>query len=72
LEAYRGLGISQQLLAKVDEIAQQRGCCKVTLEVLQGNTVAQKAYQKYGFTGYELDPAMGQAMFWHKGVGGKV
>ena len=63
---YRGLGISQKMLAKVEEIARQRGCCKMTLEVLEGNTVAQNAYRKLGFAGYELDPAMGKAMFWQK------
>lgn len=63
---YRGLGISQKMLSKVEEIARQRGCCKMTLEVLEGNTVAQNAYRKLGFAGYELDPAMGKAMFWQK------
>jgi ribosomal protein S18 acetylase RimI-like enzyme len=62
----RGLGISQKMLSKVEEIARQRGCCKLTLEVLEGNTVAQGAYLKQGFAGYELDPAMGKAMFWQK------
>lgn len=63
---FRGLGLSQQLMAKVEEIAQQKGCCKITLEVLQGNKAAQKAYEKYGFKAYELDPVMGQALFWQK------
>lgn len=62
----RGSGIAQQMLNKVDEIARQRGCCKVTLEVLEGNTVAQQSYLKSGFAGYELDPEMGKAMFWQK------
>jgi ribosomal protein S18 acetylase RimI-like enzyme len=66
LKEWRGKGISQKMLAKVEEIARQRGCCKLTLEVLQGNTVAQGAYRKMGFAGYELDPEMGQAMFWQK------
>jgi ribosomal protein S18 acetylase RimI-like enzyme len=68
LAQYRGLGISQKMLAKVEEIARQRGCCKLTLEVLEGNTVAQNAYRKVGFAGYELDPAMGKAMFWQKAL----
>ncbi|MCQ2996942.1 GNAT family N-acetyltransferase [Pseudomonas syringae] len=66
LGKYRGLGISQKMLAKVEEIARQRGCCKLTLEVLEGNVVAQGAYRKLGFAGYELDPQMGKAMFWQK------
>ena len=63
---FRGKSISQLMLVKVEEIARERDCCKLTLEVLQGNTVAQKAYLKFGFSGYELDPKLGQAMFWEK------
>lgn len=66
LEQYRGLQISQRLLQALEIIAIERGCCKITLEVLQGNRVAQQAYQKAGFAGYELDPQMGQALFWQK------
>jgi len=63
---YRGRGISKQLLAKAEEIAIKLGCCKLTLEVLEGNTVAQGVYKACGFDGYELDPRMGKAMFWQK------
>lgn len=66
MSSHRGLGISQKMLAKVEEIARQRGCCKLTLEVLEGNEVAKAAYQKQGFDGYQLDPQMGRAMFWQK------
>jgi ribosomal protein S18 acetylase RimI-like enzyme len=66
--AYRGLGISQKILEKVEQIAQEKGCCKITLEVLEGNKTAQKAYEKFGFRGYELDPQMGKALFWEKNV----
>ena len=65
-KAYRGRGISKLLLAKAEEIALNLGCCKLTLEVLEGNTVAQAAYKASGFAGYELDPQMGKAMFWQK------
>lgn len=63
---YRGQGISQQLLSKVDEIARDKGCCKVTLEVLSGNEVAKAAYEKHGFSNYALDPEKGSAVFWQK------
>ena len=63
---FRGQGVAQQLLQEVESIARQRGCCKLTLEVLSGNLAAQSAYKKFGFAAYELDPAMGQAMFWQK------
>lgn len=66
LDAYRGLGLSQRLLEKVEEIAKNKGYCKLTLEVLEGNKSAQKAYMKFGFSGYELDPTKGKALFWEK------
>lgn len=66
LEKYRGLQLSQLLLQELEKIARDKGCCKITLEVLEGNAIAQRAYQKSGFAGYELDPQMGKAMFWQK------
>jgi len=63
---YRGLGICQTMLKKVESIARENNCCKITLEVLEGNHTAQKAYRKSGFSGYELDPKMGNALFWEK------
>jgi ribosomal protein S18 acetylase RimI-like enzyme len=68
---FRGLGLSQIMMSRVEEIARAKGCCKITLEVLEGNTVAKNSYAKFGFTGYELDPATGNAMFWHKLIDGK-
>lgn len=69
LQEFRGQGISRNILEKVEEIAVQKGCCKLTLEVLSGNTAARSVYQKFGFNNYELDPAHGQAMFWQKLLG---
>ncbi len=66
LKEYRGLKISQLLFDVLEKIARERGCCKLTLEVLQGNQLAQKAYRKFGFAPYALDPEMGSAMFWQK------
>ncbi|TWU47137.1 GNAT family N-acetyltransferase [Rubripirellula reticaptiva] len=63
---FRRQGIAMDLLAKIQEVAVERKCCKLTLEVLEGNHVAQRAYQKFGFAGYELDPEMGRAMFYEK------
>ncbi|GAB5561698.1 MAG: GNAT family N-acetyltransferase [Synoicihabitans sp.] len=68
LETFRGHGLSQRMLQKVEVIARERGCCKITLEVLSNNTVAKNAYTKFGFAGYELDPAAGQALFWEKAL----
>lgn len=66
LKTYRGQGIVHKMFNEVDKIAIALGCCKLTLEVLEGNEVAKSAYEKQGFSGYELDPKMGQAMFWQK------
>jgi len=61
---YRGLKLSHKMLDKVVEIAKSKGCCKLTLEVLEGNRVARSSYQKFGFSGYGLDPELGSASFW--------
>lgn len=66
LPAYRGRGIGKRLMCEVEKLAEQRGCCKLTLEVLQGNAVAQAVYLRCGFVAYQLDPQQGQALFWQK------
>lgn len=64
--AYRRQGIAQKMMMYVEQIAQQRGCCKLTLEVLQGNHGAQHMYLKLGYAGYQLDAETGGALFWQK------
>ncbi|MBH3404841.1 MULTISPECIES: GNAT family N-acetyltransferase [Pseudomonas] len=63
---FRGLGLSQKMLRKVEDIARQRGCCKITLEVLEGNAVAQNSYAKFGFAPGMFDPSHGRMLFWIK------
>ncbi|GAA6135008.1 GNAT family N-acetyltransferase [Oceaniserpentilla sp. 4NH20-0058] len=65
---YRGQGVGQRLLAKVEELAREKGCCKLTLEVLSGNHVAKAVYEKHGFSDYALDPEKGSALFWQKNL----
>ncbi len=60
--------LSPELLEKVEELAHEKGCCKITLEVIEGNEVAKSAYLKFGFAEYELDPALGHALFWQKRI----
>lgn len=62
----RGQRVGEQMLALVETMARERGACKLTLEVLQGNTPAHRLYHRVGFANYELDPAMGQAQFMQK------
>jgi ribosomal protein S18 acetylase RimI-like enzyme len=66
LPAYRGQRVAEKMLALVEDIARERGACKLTLEVLQGNAGAIRLYQRVGFANYQLDPAMGQAQFLQK------
>ncbi len=63
---FRGRGFGRSLLQAVEALAREKGCCKLTLEVLEGNAVARAVYERCGFRGYALDPAMGQALFWEK------
>ena len=64
--SHRGQGVAEQMLGLVEQLARARGACKLTLEVLEGNTPAQKLYRRLGFDNYQLDPAMGLAQFMQK------
>ena len=66
LASHRGRRIGELMLALVEELAQARGACKLTLEVLDGNRSALSLYQRCGFAPYQLDPAMGHAGFMQK------
>ncbi len=66
LASHRGQRVGEKMLALCEEIARERGACKLTLEVLQGNASAIRLYERVGFAGYQLDPAMGQAQFFQK------
>lgn len=65
-KAWRGRGVGRRLLAAIEAIARERGCCKLTLEALEGNAGAIALYRTVGFVAYELDPAMGRATFFEK------
>jgi len=68
IDSHRYQGIGKALLAEVEQVAQSRGACKVTLEVLQNNAPARKAYTDMGFVPYELAPGAGVAEFWQKKI----
>ena len=67
-EFARGQGVCGKMLAEVEREAKRRACCKVTLEVLSNNAPAKKAYTRFGFEPYVLDPEAGPAQFWQKAV----
>jgi ribosomal protein S18 acetylase RimI-like enzyme len=66
LASHRGQRVAEQMLVLVEQMARERGACKLTLEVLQGNASAIRLYERVGFAAYQLDPAMGQAQFFQK------
>ena len=66
IASHRGRGIAEQMLREAERIAIERGAVKMTLEVLSGNAPAMKLYQRIGYAGYQLDPAMGTAGFQQK------
>lgn len=49
-QAHRGLGLGELLLNSAIELAQLLNAEVVTLEVRASNTLAQRLYEKYGFT----------------------
>ena len=66
LPAYRGQRVAEAMLALVAQIARERGACKLTLEVLEGNRGAIRLYERLGFERYQLDPGMGTAQFFQR------
>jgi len=49
LPPYRGKGVGRALLRAAEEHARQMGCCRLTLEVLDGNSRARALYRSFGF-----------------------
>ena len=66
LASHRGQRVAEQMLALAEQIARERGACKMTLEVLQGNRSAIRLYERVGFAAYQLGSTMGQAQFLQK------
>ncbi|MDB6060671.1 MAG: family acetyltransferase [Verrucomicrobiaceae bacterium] len=63
---FRRRGIARAMMDALEQIARERGCCKITLEVLEGNLGAQTLYREVGFAAYSLKEAFGRALFWQK------
>ena len=63
---FQGQGVGKALLSALEQRGLAMGCCKITLEVLEGNAVAQGLYRKQGYEGYALDEHTGRALFWQK------
>ena len=65
-QAFRGRKLCQKMFDEVQRVAMERGCCKLTLEVLDGNVAAKKAYKNFGFQADKVAPVNGIALFWQK------
>lgn len=59
---YRGRRIGRRLLEAVEQHARATGCCKVTLEVLEGNP-ARRLYDSMGYSAPTYDNDAGRALF---------
>jgi ribosomal protein S18 acetylase RimI-like enzyme len=66
LPAFRGKGVGQRLLEAVEGKAHELGCCKLTLEVMDNNDRALRAYEDAGFVRYSLQEDAGTAIFLSK------
>jgi len=62
-------GVGKALMAAIEAEARRRGCCKLTLEVLEHNQHARKLYESVGFASYQLNPTTGRALFLEKKLG---
>lgn len=63
LPEHRSRGIGRQLLEEVERKAKELGCCKVTLEVQEGNRKARQTYRAAGFEQAVYADAAGGALF---------
>lgn len=67
-DGYRGQGVAALMMRHAEAVARERGCCKLTLEVLSENHVAKGSYRACGYAPYELDANFGYAEFWQKNL----
>jgi len=63
LSAFRAQGVGRRLLEAVEGKAHELGCCKLTLEVMDNNHRAMRAYEAAGFERYSLQEDAGTAIF---------
>ena len=68
LEDFRGQGIGRALLEKIEIIARDMGCCKITLEVQENNTTARRLYRRNDFKDSFLAREAGDQLFMTKNV----
>ncbi len=52
---YRGQGLGKVLLQSIEQYCIENGYLKITLEVSEANSVAQKLYHSCGFQDYQVE-----------------
>ncbi len=52
---YRGQGLGKVLLQGIEQYCIDNGYLKITLEVSEANSVAQKLYHSCGFQDYQVE-----------------
>lgn len=60
-DAYRGIGVGKKLVQTLEEVAKEKKCGKITLEVRRDNLNARDLYKSQGFT-----EALQSRFFWIK------
>lgn len=65
-QQYRGKQIASAMLGRVEQIARERGCCKLTLEVLEANPTAMRVYRRCGFEDAAPTPGGDRTLFFEK------
>jgi GNAT superfamily N-acetyltransferase len=66
LPEHRGQGIGRQLLRAVEQRAKEAGCCRLTLEVQEGNMAARRVYESIGFGPAVYGEGTGSCLFYIK------
>jgi GNAT superfamily N-acetyltransferase len=66
LPSHRGKGIGRQLLKAVEQKARDMDCCKMTLEVQEGNYRAMHLYKTVGFFQASYRKENGGVLFFSK------
>jgi ribosomal protein S18 acetylase RimI-like enzyme len=64
--AARGAGVAWKLLERIEALARELGCCRISLEVREDNTAARALYRKFGFDQGVLGPDRVRMEFWAK------
>jgi ribosomal protein S18 acetylase RimI-like enzyme len=65
---YRGSGVGKALLAAIEHEAIERHCGKITLEVLEDNVAARKAYHKSDFKHVRYGSPESGVLFYSKSI----